>query len=90
MVVTAKIDLKQAPQSGYALQLRSVLYQYLSKITVDGVLRRIYREEKIDPDTMSKHDLERIYQSSLFLTVRLFCAPEELSNAMLDLADLLE
>jgi len=76
--------------TGMDQELRNVLARYLSPITVDAVLKRVYNDEQMNPKTLTARDLERIYQNSLFLSVRMFCVPEKLTDAMIDLAGLLE
>lgn len=75
---------------GLDRELRDVLERYLSHITVEAVLNRVYAEERLRPDRLTYADLERVYQSSLFASVRMFCKPERLSDAMMDLAELME
>lgn len=70
--------------------LRSVLERHLSRINVDAILRKVYQSEKIEPQHMTAADLERIFQNSLFNSIRMFCEPRKLTTVMLDLADLLE
>jgi len=70
--------------------LRSVLGRHLSQINVDAILRKVYQSEQIEPQRMTAADLERIFQNSLFNSIRMFCDPRKLTTVMLDLADLLE
>ncbi len=70
--------------------LRLVLGRHLSQINVDAILRRVYEAEQIQPQRMTTSDLERIFQNSLFSSVRMFCDPSRLPTVMLDLADLME
>lgn len=70
--------------------LRSVLERHLSRINVDAILRKVYQSEQIEPERMTAADLERIFQNSLFNSIRMFCEPRKLTTVMLDLADLLE
>jgi hypothetical protein len=71
-------------------RLLETLKKYISPITAMSILRQTIETEKIDPERLEKKDLERIYQSSIFAGVRMFCSPEKLTGAMLDLAKLLE
>jgi hypothetical protein len=71
-------------------RLLETLKKYISPITAMSILRQTIETEKIDPLRLEKRDLERIYQSSIFTGVRIFCRPEKLTAAMLDLAKLLE
>jgi len=76
--------------STYDTALRAVLSRYLSAITVETILSGVYDDENLDPSKMTRQDLERIFQSSLFLSVRTFCVSNRLADAMIDLAELLE
>ncbi len=71
-------------------RLLDTLKKYISPITAMSILRQTIETEKSDPQRLEKNDLERIYQSSIFAGVRIFCSPEKLTEAMLDLAKLLE
>ena len=70
--------------------LRSVLSRHLSQLNVDAILRKVYQDESLHPQTLTADDLERIFQNSLFSAVRMFCDPRRLTTVMLDLADLVE
>lgn len=70
--------------------LRSVLSRHLSQLNVDAILRKVYQDEALNPQTLTPADLEQIFQNSLFSAVRMFCDPRQLTTVMLDLADLVE
>ncbi|HLE42125.1 MAG TPA: hypothetical protein VI956_11535 [Nitrospirota bacterium] len=71
-------------------RLLETLNKHISTITAMSILRQTIETEKIDPMRLEKKDLEKIYQSSIFAGVRTFCRPEKLTQAMLDLAKLVE
>lgn len=73
-----------------ARSFRTVLERYLSPITVEVILKRVYTESGVNPGTLTRGDLERIYQERLSLCVKMFCDQKQLTDIMLDLADLLE
>lgn len=72
------------------MSLLETLEKYFSRITALTIVRRTLEAEKIDPQRLTRNDLEKIYQSSIFVGVRAFCPPEKLTDAMMDLAKLLE
>jgi hypothetical protein len=71
-------------------RLLETLNKHISTITAMSILRQTIETEKIDPMRLEKKDLEKIYQSSIFAGVRTFCRQEKLTQAMLDLAKLVE
>lgn len=70
------------------LRCREVLLRYLSRTSVDIILPRACAECTIEPLAVTADDLPRVVQQ-LSPGMRLFCKPEQLTNLMLDLADLL-
>ena len=70
--------------------LRGVLGRYLSRVTVNTILQKVFAEEGLDPNLLTRQQLERIYQNSLFSSLSYFCDPAKLTDIMLDLANLLE
>ena len=86
VVVSGMTDLSPT----LARSFRSVLERYLSGITVDAILKRVYTEAGVSPGSLTRADLERIYQEQLSLCIKMFCDESRLTEIMLDLADLLE
>lgn len=82
--------VKETKGNALYTRLLETLKKYVSPITAQSILSQTIDNENIDPQLLQKQDLERIYQSSIFVGVRIFCAPEKLTNAMLDLAKLVE
>jgi len=71
-------------------RLQETLQKYVSRVIATSILRQAFKMEKIEPLRLNKKDLEKIFESSIFVGVRTFCRPEELTRAMLDLAQLAE
>ena len=71
-------------------ELWRILSRYTSPIITRAILDRVMSEEGIDPETLQSKNLERIFQSVVFVGLRLYCEKEELSNAMVDLSQLME
>jgi hypothetical protein len=62
----------------------------LSSITVDSILRKAEGQGGLQLSQMTTKDLERLYQERISLSVKMFCDDEQLSDIMLDLAELIE
>lgn len=67
-----------------------MLERYLSSITVDSILRKAEGQGGLQLSQMTTKDLERLYQERISLSVKMFCDDEQLSDIMLDLAELIE
>jgi len=68
-------------------QVRTVLLQYGSTITVDSMLAIACRRLGATPESLSEGDLDALLQE-LSPGIRLFCAPERVPHMMLDLASI--
>ena len=71
-------------------EFRKILYKHLdSRITADSIVNRMVDEEGIDPMRLNTADLEKVFGSVVFLSVRMFCPADRLPTAMIELAGLM-
>lgn len=80
--------LMQGVGSAAYLRCRDVLLRYLSRTSVDIILPRACTERCLDPLEVQGEQLHEIVQQ-LSPGMRLFCRPEQLTELMLELAELL-
>lgn len=57
---------------------------------MDSILRKAEGQGGLQLSQMTTKDLERLYQERISLSVKMFCDDEQLSDIMLDLAELIE
>jgi hypothetical protein len=69
------------------LRVSAVMEKYVSKIMVRSVLARALEEHRIAPNAMRPGDAKMVIEHAM-VSLRLFCAPERLSEVMLELAEL--
>ncbi len=69
--------------------LKRILLRSLdSPMNAQLILKRLVDEEGIDPNNFGPRDLERVFDSVVFVSIRLFVPPHRLPDVMLELADL--
>ena len=71
-------------------QLAAILQRRISPITTKSILKLLMEKEKLDPWTLTRAELEILFQSKVFQRIRLYCEQEQLTSIMLDLAELIE
>ena len=78
-----------AAEAAEAAGIRQVLMRYTTAATVDGILPRACLRANVHPSHVTRENVEQVIHE-VTPGVRLFCRSEDVTQMMLELAQLIE